>query len=201
MRTQSSRDRSPLTVPRAIAFLLLLVMLPGAAVVPPTPDPPWTWPVDGARTVTTPFRAPAHDYGPGHRGIDMSAPVGTVVRAPADGVVAFRGVVVDRPLLTIDHGDGLVTTFEPLESTLSPGAVVAAGQEIGTVALGGHTPAAELHLGVRYDDVYINPMLMFGEVPRAILLPCCAPVTGVSLGGTGTPEVLRLVGARVGRSL
>ncbi|MCE7482446.1 MULTISPECIES: murein hydrolase activator EnvC family protein [Microbacterium] len=200
MRAQSSCDRRNFTVPRAIAFLLLLVMLPGAAVGPPTPDPPWTWPVDGARTVTTPFRAPAHEYGPGHRGIDMSAPVGTVVRAPADGVVAFRGVVVDRPLLTLDTGDGLVTTFEPLESTLSPGAVVVAGQEIGTVARGGHTPAGELHLGVRYRDVYINPMLLFGEVPRAILLPCCGP-TGVSGTGTGAPDSLRLAGARVGRSL
>ena len=105
----------------------------------------------------------------------MSAPIGTVVHAPADGVVAFRETVVDRPLLTIDHGRGVVTTFEPVESTLTPGTAVVAGQEIGTVARGGHTPADELHLGVRYDDVYINPMLMFGEVPRAILLPCCGP--------------------------
>lgn len=200
MRAQSSCDRWSFTAPRAIVFLLLLVMLLGAAAEPPTPDPPWTWPVDGARTVTTPFRAPAHDYGPGHRGMDMSAPVGTVVGAPADGVVAFRGVVVDRPLLTIDHGDGLVTTFEPLDSTLSPGTVVVLGQEIGTVARGGHTPAGELHLGVRYHDVYINPMSMFGDVPRAILLPCCGP-TGVSDTGTRAPDSLRPAGARVGRSL
>lgn len=155
-------------------FLVLLVLLPGAALAPPKPEPPWVWPVDGPREVTSPFRAPAHDYGPGHRGLDMSAPVGAVVRAPAGGVVAFRGVVVDRPLLTIDHGDGIVMTLEPLESTLAPGTPVAMGEEIGTVATGGHSPADQLHLGVRYNDVYINPMLMFGDVPRAILLPCCA---------------------------
>lgn len=164
------------TTRRASALLTILLSLPGAAVAPPTPDPPWMWPVDSAREVTSPFQAPAHDYGPGHRGIDIASAVGESVRAPTEGVVAFRGVVVDRPLLTIDHGDGVVTTFEPVESTLMPGTAVARGDVIGTVATGGHSPAGELHIGVRYDDVYINPMLMFGEVPRAILLPCCASV-------------------------
>lgn len=196
MRAQS---RQTFTMRRTIAFFALLFLMPGAAVVPPTPDPPWKWPVDHARVVTSAFRAPAHDYGPGHRGVDMAAPVDTVVHSPADGVVAFRGTVVDRPLVTIDHGHGIVTTFEPLESTLAPGTVVVAGQEIGTVARGGHTAADELHLGVRYDDVYINPMLMFGEVPRAILLPCCGPSSTGSR--VGAPDAIRPGGGRVGRSL
>lgn len=198
------RAQSIHTIRRTIVFFALLILLPGASLAPPTPEPPWLWPVDGAREVTKPFRAPAHDYGPGHRGIDLAAPVGSVVRSPADGVVAFRGVVVDRPLLTIDHGDGLVTTFEPLVSTLAPGTPVSAGDEIGTVALGGHTPAGQLHLGVRYNDVYINPMLMFGDVPRAILLPCCATneravITGAP--GAHAPDALTREGGRVGRSL
>lgn len=189
---------------RAIVFLALLVLLPGSGLTPPTPEPPWLWPVDGPREVTAPFRAPAHDYGAGHRGIDLSAPIGSVVRSPADGVVAFRGVVVDRPLLTIDHGDGLVTTFEPVESALVPGTSVTAGEEIGTVAHGGHSPAGQLHLGVRYNDVYINPMLMFGDVPRAILLPCCAAATSGSNSNapnTSAPNDLTRGGGRVGRSL
>lgn len=132
------------------------------------------WPIDGAREITATFRAPSHDYGPGHRGVDLAASVGAVVRAPADGVVAFRGVVVDRPLITIEHGSGLVTTLEPVESELTPGAPVTRGEHIGTVATGGHTPAEELHLGVRWNDVYINPLVLFEMVPRAILLPCCA---------------------------
>lgn len=139
-------------------------------------EPRWPWPVDGAREVVEPFRAPAHAFGAGHRGIDLAAPPGAVVRAPADGLVAFRGVVVDRPLLTIAHAGGLVTTFEPLQSTLQPGDAVSAGDEIGLVATGGHAAAGALHLGVRLDGEYINPMLLFGKVPRAVLLPCCAPL-------------------------
>lgn len=136
-------------------------------------DDLWQWPLGGPRQVVEPYRAPAHEYGAGHRGVDLAAAFGVSVRAPADGVVAFRGIVVDRPLLTIEHDGGLVSTFEPLVSTLSPGDAVSAGEEIGVVADGGHAAQRTLHLGVRLDGDYINPMLLFGEVPRAVLLPCC----------------------------
>lgn len=151
----------------------------GAFVSAGDPDgdyPRWAWPLDGAPEVTAPYRAPAHEYGPGHRGIDLASVPGPVVHAPADGVVAYRGIVVDRALLTIEHPGGYVSTFEPLTSDLSPGDVVSAGQPIGTVAIGGHAVAGTLHLGVRLGGAYINPMLLFGDVPRAVLLPCCAPL-------------------------
>ncbi|QMU98084.1 M23 family metallopeptidase [Microbacterium esteraromaticum] len=134
----------------------------------------WVWPVAGNRTVVEPFRAPAHDYAPGHRGMDVAAPAGIEVTAPAGGVVAFRGTVVDRPLITIDHGDGYVSTWEPVTSSLAPGDTVAAGATIGAVASGGHATRGTLHVGVRRDGVYIDPLPLFGDVPRAVLLPCCS---------------------------
>jgi len=137
------------------------------------PSARWTWPTPGTRVVLEPFRAPAHAYGAGHRGIDIEAAIGSVVVAPAPGIVAFRGTVVDRPLLTIEHDGGLVTTFEPVDSSLQPGDSVVAGDAIGAVATGSHTEPAAMHLGVRLDGVYINPLLLFGDVPRAVLLPCC----------------------------
>ncbi|MFD5214742.1 murein hydrolase activator EnvC family protein [Microbacterium sp. NPDC058345] len=140
---------------------------------PAAPGYPWTWPVSGPRTVVEPFVAPAHDYGPGHRGMDVVALSGTEVRSPAAGVVAFRGVVVDRPLITIDHGAGHVTTLEPVRSALVPGARVTAGQVVGTTATGGHSARGTLHVGVRVHEVYVNPRPLFGAVPRAVLLPCC----------------------------
>lgn len=130
----------------------------------------WTWPVLGR--VAEPYRQPAHDYAPGHRGVDIEAATSTVV-APDDGVVLFAGVVVDRPVLTIDHGDGLVSTLEPVGSTLTPGTRVRAGDVVGTLSSGGHAAPGALHLGARRDGVYINPLLLLGGVPRAVLLPCC----------------------------
>lgn len=136
----------------------------------------WRWPLDGMRAVVTAYRAPAHEYGAGHRGVDLAAKTDAVVRAPAEGTVAFSGTVVDRPLLTIEHAGGTVSTFEPLESALSPGDAVSAGDEIGRVAAGGHAAPGTIHLGVRVDGHYINPLLLFGETRRAVLLPCCLPL-------------------------
>ncbi|MGW8483925.1 murein hydrolase activator EnvC family protein [Microbacterium sp. NPDC055903] len=133
----------------------------------------WLWPVGGRCTVIEPFRAPSHHYGPGHRGIDIAVGQTGVVRSPAPGVVAFRGTVVDRPLLTIDHGGGLVSTFEPLTSELSPGDVVEAGDVIGILSSGGHAAVGSLHIGVRRDGIYVDPLLLFGRPARAVLLPCC----------------------------
>ncbi len=141
------------------------------AVAPDAPGYPWHWPVAGRRAVILPFRAPAHEYGPGHRGMDIAAE-GEVL-APADGVVAFRGTVVDRPLITIDHGGGYVTTLEPVTSELRPGDAVAAGESVGALAVGGHAARGTLHVGVRVDGRYVNPRGLFGDIPRAVLLPCC----------------------------
>lgn len=130
----------------------------------------WEWPVAPVRIVA-PYVAPPHAYGPGHRGIDLAA--GGEVRSPASGTVAFVGVVVDRPVITIDHGDGLVTTLEPVTTDLSPGDAVTRGDVVGTVATGGHAPAGSVHFGVRLQGAYVNPLLLLGGVPRAVLLPCC----------------------------
>ena len=163
---------------RSLAVIALVIahgLLLGPEEVPAGGGPDWQWPVAGARTVVEPFVAPAHDYGPGHRGIDIAASDG-VVRAPAGGIVAFVGTVVDRPLITIDHGGGLVTTFEPVASSLLAGDALSAGDAIGTVTSGGHTPSGSVHIGLRVHGVYVDPMTMFGPVERAILLPCCDPL-------------------------
>lgn len=131
----------------------------------------WSWPLAGPRLMR-PFSQPPHRYGPGHRGIDLLGTEGTV-RAPADGVVAFAGVVVDRPVLTIEHGGGLVSSFEPVTTTLRPGTGVARGEPVGQIAAGGHGSPGVLHLGARVDGEYVNPLLLLGGVPRAVLLPCC----------------------------
>ena len=132
----------------------------------------WIWPAERFR-LAVPFVAPAHAYGPGHRGIDLDLLGDTVVRAPADGVVAFAGSVAGRGILTIDHRDGLVTTLEPVDADLAPGTPVRRGENVATLAAGGHAATGALHFGVRRHGEYINPLLLLGGVPRAVLLPCC----------------------------
>ncbi|GAA3904530.1 hypothetical protein GCM10022382_09370 [Microbacterium invictum] len=171
-----------------LAALTLLVLLawggPSAATAAPeTSDAPvnapaaapligWQWPLDSFRLVL-PYEAPAHRYGPGHRGVDL-LPAGTdELRAPATGVVAFSGTVVDRAVMTIDHGNGLVTTLEPVRDAPVAGTFVAAGDPVGHIGAGGHAPPGTVHFGVRREGEYINPMLLFEAVPRAVLLPCC----------------------------
>ncbi|MEV4688535.1 murein hydrolase activator EnvC family protein [Microbacterium sp. LWH3-1.2] len=132
----------------------------------------WQWPVHPFR-LAHPFVAPPHEYGPGHRGVDL-LPVGEgVVLAPAAGVVAFSGQVAGRDVITVDHGDGLVSTLEPIHSALRAGTPVGEGATLGTVSEGGHAETGTVHFGVRLDGVYINPLVLLGGVPRAVLLPCC----------------------------
>lgn len=136
----------------------------------------WVWPVEGSFRIAERFVAPAHDYAPGHRGIDLEPLETGAVRAPAAGIIAFSGQVAGRRLLTIDHGDGLVTTLEPVIGELETGTVVSRAEVVGSMSLGGHAAAGTAHFGVRRDGRYINPMLLLGGVPRAVLVPCCEPI-------------------------
>lgn len=163
----------------SLAIALCLSFAPGG--VPAAGDvsaaaddgrPFWIWPLAGFR-LEQGYVAPLHAYGPGHRGIDLRPLVEPEVRAPDDGVVAFAGDVAGRGILTIEHSGGLVSTLEPIATQLRAGDVVARGETVGVVDRGGHAADGAVHLGVRRDGEYVNPLLLLGGVPRAVLLPCC----------------------------
>ena len=130
----------------------------------------WAWPVPAPHPVVRPFAAPATAYGAGHRGIDVGAASDTLVVAPDDGVVFFSGVVVDRPVLSITHDGGLVSSYEPVSSSLTAGTAVSRGSVVGTL-LPGHCAESCLHFGVRLHGEYVSPLNYLGGVPRAVLLP------------------------------
>lgn len=141
------------------------------------PDGRFTLPLPSPAVVLTPFRPPATRYGSGHRGVDLAAPVGAQVRAAADGVVVYAGVLVDRGVVSVEHAGGLRTTYEPVDAAVSVGDVVARGDLLGTVAAGHPScmPASCLHLGVRLPDrVYLDPMALFGAW-RIRLKPWAGP--------------------------
>lgn len=133
----------------------------------------WRWPVEAPPTVSRAFDLDS-PFVAGHRGIDIAAAPGTVVLAPAVGTVTFSGFVVDRPLLSIQHADGSMTSYEPVVSDLEPGDAVSPGQRIGVLSTEHrHTPEGALHLGLRQDGAYRDPEPRFEELrpPTAVLLP------------------------------
>jgi murein DD-endopeptidase MepM/ murein hydrolase activator NlpD len=124
----------------------------------------WIWPITGP--VIRPFDPPDSPYGSGHRGIDIAAPIGTTVVAPANGTVTFGGNVGGSLFLTIDHGGGVSSTYSWLSSVLvRKGDTVAQGQAVARSGPG-HAGAAtpHLHLGVKLDGTYDDPLAYLGPL-------------------------------------
>ena len=139
----------------------------------------YSWPVDGP--VLRPFEPPEGPFGAGHRGIDIGAPAGTFVTAPADGMVAFAGEVARALFVSVDHADGVRTTYSWLSSVeVRTGDTVIRGQVLARAGLGhpGVDPA-HLHFGARYAGAYLDPMLLLerGGVDGLIRLAPLEEVT------------------------
>ena len=134
--------------------------------------PSWRWPLAPRPNVLRDFDPPPKPWLSGHRGVDLGAVSdGAEVTSPAAGTVSFVGVVVDRPVITIDHGNGLRSSFEPVESTLTAGSMVAAGEVLGTLKPGHCAAASCVHWGVRRGDDYVNPLQFVMDLRPSILLP------------------------------
>ena len=182
------RDALVLTT---VAGMLMLAAATGAspagASESRTADPSWSWPVDGDRVVLRPFIAPPTPYGAGHRGIDVLA-TSTTLLAPADGTVRFAGMVAGRPVLSIDHGGGVISSAEPVASDLVAGVAVARGDPIGVVLVG-HCERHCVHFGVRVDGEYVNPLTWLGGAVWPVLLPTRHPANAVSQSGVASAPV------------
>lgn len=148
-----------------------------ARAMPASPSPPaapatrWTWPVT-TPVVIRAYLAPAQRWSSGHRGVDLVADAGSAVLAPDHGVVHFAGTVVDRPVLSIRHSGGLLSSLEPVSTQLVAGDRVRRGEVVGVVAEpGGHCGGGCLHLGARLDGEYVSPSMLLGGVAPSVLLP------------------------------
>lgn len=149
--------------------------LPGAGV--PAPGAGYAWPLLPAPAVRTPFRAPEHRFGPGHRGVDLAGAPGRPVLAARAGTVVFAGPVAGRGVVSIQHDDGLRTTYEPVTPLVGAGAVLGAGWVIGTLQPGhrGCPDPACLHWGARRDRLdHVDPLVLLYP-PRVRLLPVPLP--------------------------
>ncbi len=104
-----------------------------------------------------------------HNGVDVAAPEGAVIAAPADGVIAlvhpdmfYTGMTV-----MIDHGHGLTSVYAHMSAILvKPGQKVSQGTPIGKIGRTGRVTGAHLHWGVTLFSTHLDPMLLTGAMPK-----------------------------------
>ncbi len=121
---------------------------------------PSIWPVRG--WVTSEFGtrvSPFHEGMKFHQGIDIAAPVGTLIRASADGIVSYAGWERGYGnLVIVNHGYGISTRYAHCaEILVKKGDRVKRGQVIATVGATGRATGPHLHYEVRLKGVPVNP--------------------------------------------
>ncbi len=95
-----------------------------------------------------------------HDGVDIAAPLGAPVTAPAPGVVALAAeLYFSGGTVILDHGAGLFTTYFHLSRIdVTDGEAVAAGRTIGRVGATGRATGPHLHWGARLHRARVNPL-------------------------------------------
>jgi murein DD-endopeptidase MepM/ murein hydrolase activator NlpD len=95
-----------------------------------------------------------------HRGVDLAAPLGTPIHAPAIGTVSFVGRRLGFGLMIeLVHSGGVVTRYAHCRSALvQRGDTVGIGQPIGTVGESGLATAPHLHFEVLVHGNAVDPI-------------------------------------------
>ena len=123
------------------------------------------WPLEGFRVTSrwgsqrvlngTPARP--------HYGIDLAAPQGTVIRAPAAGRVTLAepGLHFEGGLVLIDHGQGLITAYlHQSRLDVAAGQDVRRGEPLGRVGMTGRATGPHLCWRMKWRDRNLDPSLL-----------------------------------------
>ena len=125
---------------------------------------PFQWPVQGR--ISGRFgNARVYNGQPGaaHSGMDIAAPDGTPVKAPAGGVVTFASpdLYLTGGTVLLDHGHGVSSNFLHLSRIdVKVGDRIEPGQVIGAVGATGRATGPHLHWGMNWFDTRIDPLLV-----------------------------------------
>lgn len=168
-----------------IASALLLNFVPTSNSASATET--WRVPVDSP-TLAKEFRQPSSDWSSGHRGVDYLVQGKQSVFSAHAGLVTFTGRVVNRSVVSIRHGNGYTTSYEPVCSDLQTHSMVETGQVIGEVCA---EPQYQSHCGLRLclhfslrsPNGYLSPLAVIGGLSPSRLKPWdglrCNPLSSV----------------------
>lgn len=118
-------------------------------------------PVTGGRITSTPGirRDPVNGKQAVHNGIDIAVPIGTSVRAPAQGVVIESGTIPGfGEAIFIDHGAGVITRLAHLSKrNVAKGDIVSQGDVIGLSGNTGKSTGPHVHWETRVNNRVVDP--------------------------------------------
>lgn len=137
----------------------------------------WQVPFDSPHRLVRQYLQPASDYSSGHRGVDYEIEPGEPLFATADGEITVSRLIVNRGVLAIKHGSGMVSEIEPACSDLEVGSQVTKGQEIAWACPAEETYSQHcsedtcIHFSLRREGKYLSPLALIGGLNPSRLLP------------------------------
>lgn len=129
-------------------------------------DADFTAPVDGRLSSLFGLKRFFNDIPkPPHNGLDIAAPTGTLIMAPASAKVIDTGsYYFNGNTVFLDHGQGLLSAYLHMnEIKVKPGQMVKQGDVLGTVGATGRVTGPHLHWIVYLNKVAVDPALFIAE--------------------------------------
>jgi murein DD-endopeptidase MepM/ murein hydrolase activator NlpD len=154
---------------------------------------PTIWPVEGLLTDAFGKRhSPFNGRIEMHEGLDLAAPLGTSVRAAADGVVTFAGPLASFGIVvSVRHGHGFTTLYAHLgRTTVKPGQTLSRGTTVGLVGLTGRTTGPHVHYEVHHRGTPVNPLHYIVDARAARRAVAAAAPGGAGKGGSGRARIV-----------
>ncbi|MFN0024367.1 MAG: M23 family metallopeptidase [Parvularculaceae bacterium] len=105
-----------------------------------------------------------------HSGVDVAAPAGTPILAPAAGVVrlAEPDMYFEGGLIFLDHGQNLESALMHMSRIdVKVGDSIEKGQVLGAVGATGRATGPHMHWSLRWADRLVDPQRVAGEMPMA----------------------------------